>query len=431
MMVPFGAPYYDVNNNGIYEPAIDTPGVKNAASTIFMCITDADKSSHTTSEGFGGGTEPLYAELHITAWAYDSRPDLQRIQFINWQVINKGNNVWVNPYYSIVIDPDLGDATDDYLGCDTTRSLVYCYNADNFDGNGSGITYGASPPAVGMVWLNCRNWNSGLKSFVYHYCWGCNEPECELGPLNSYEAYNFIKGYKRDGTPYVIPLTNPPVTTKFCYPGDPETGTGWTCYTGKVLNCDNSLYGELVQPVPPHDVRALLNSGKDNTILQPGQQLTIMIAQLIARGNNNKNSVTLLKQLADTAIAVCNNITIGIEPISSNVANNFVLYQNYPNPFNPKTKIKFSLPLPSKGGVYSVRLLIYDILGREVGSLIPPLWGGQEGLKPGTYEVEWDPGKSGQAGLPSGVYFYTLVVSDASASLSTIFKETKKLILLK
>ena len=153
---------------------------------------------------------------------------------------------------------------------------------------------------------------------------------------------------------------------------------------------------------------------------------------MVARGADYWNSVAVLKQLDDLAQWMCDNgFVIGIKALSNEIPTSFKLYQNYPNPFNPKTKIKFSLPLPSKGGVYSVRLLIYDILGREVGSLIPPLWGGQEGLKPGTYEVEWDPGKSGQAGLPSGVYFYTLVVSDASASLSTIFKETKKLILLK
>ena len=80
----------------------------------------------------------------------------------------------------------------------------------------------------------------------------------------------------------------------------------------------------------------------------------------------------------------------GISSASSEIPNSFKLYQNYPNPFNPETKIKFSLPPPSKGGVHFVRLIIYDVLGKEVTALVPPLRGGQEGLKPGTYEVVLD-----------------------------------------
>ena len=109
---------------------------------------------------------------------------------------------------------------------------------------------------------------------------------------------------------------------------------------------------------------------------------------------------------------------IGIKNISSEIPRDFNLYQNYPNPFNPSTKIKFSLPHPSEGGEQGVSLVIYDLLGRQVASLIAPLWGGQEGLQPGTYEVDWD-----AANYPSGVYFYTLSAGS--------YKQTKRMILLK
>ena len=58
-MVPYGAPFVDVNLNGTYEPAIDTPGVKGAAQTIFVCLTDGFSNMHSSTEGFGGGTPPL------------------------------------------------------------------------------------------------------------------------------------------------------------------------------------------------------------------------------------------------------------------------------------------------------------------------------------------------------------------------------------
>ena len=109
----------------------------------------------------------------------------------------------------------------------------------------------------------------------------------------------------------------------------------------------------------------------------------------------------------------------GINKISANIPSAFSLSQNYPNPFNPSTKIKFSLPLPSKGGAMEVSLIIYDVLGKEITSLISPLWGGQEGLlSPGTYEAEWD-----ASNYASGIYYYRLSAGD--------FSETKKMILLK
>jgi len=118
---------------------------------------------------------------------------------------------------------------------------------------------------------------------------------------------------------------------------------------------------------------------------------------------------------------------IGITPISNNVPTEFNLYQNYPNPFNPKTKIKFSLPSPSKGGVYSVRLLIYDILGKEVAQLFPlrQLAEGQEGLQPGIYEAEWD-----ATNYPSGVYLYKLVVGE-NTNNGVVYSETKRMVLIK
>ncbi len=99
---------------------------------------------------------------------------------------------------------------------------------------------------------------------------------------------------------------------------------------------------------------------------------------------------------------------VSTEIEQKNIPQSPSLSQNYPNPFNPVTRIKFSLPNPSKGGAWkNVRLIVYDILGREIATLIPPLGGGQEGLKPGSYEVTWDGSR-----YASGVYFYKLVTDE-------------------
>ncbi|HLG33018.1 MAG TPA: T9SS type A sorting domain-containing protein, partial [Ignavibacteriaceae bacterium] len=85
----------------------------------------------------------------------------------------------------------------------------------------------------------------------------------------------------------------------------------------------------------------------------------------------------------------------------------FELFQNYPNPFNPTTTIKYDLP---KSG--NVELVIYDILGRKVKSLV------NETKEAGRYEVKWDASNSA-----SGVYIYQLRTEN--------FIDTKKMILIR
>lgn len=87
--------------------------------------------------------------------------------------------------------------------------------------------------------------------------------------------------------------------------------------------------------------------------------------------------------------------------------NNFSLKQNYPNPFNPTTAISFQLPVVS-----FVTLKVFDILGREVATLV------NDKKSAGDYKVEFD-----ASDLSSGVYFYRLTTGN--------FSSTKKLIVLK
>jgi hypothetical protein len=81
--------------------------------------------------------------------------------------------------------------------------------------------------------------------------------------------------------------------------------------------------------------------------------------------------------------------------------------QNYPNPFNSSTTIEFDIPERT-----NVKLIIYDILGREVETLI------DKELEPGKYKVNFE-----EKDLPSGVYLYTLKTPK--------FTKTNKMILIK
>jgi len=75
----------------------------------------------------------------------------------------------------------------------------------------------------------------------------------------------------------------------------------------------------------------------------------------------------------------------------------FSLSQNYPNPFNPTTYIEYFVPTPTK-----VSLKIYDILGREIKSIIP------EGLQIGKNEVMWNGKNNNGDPVATGIYFCVL-----------------------
>ncbi len=90
------------------------------------------------------------------------------------------------------------------------------------------------------------------------------------------------------------------------------------------------------------------------------------------------------------------------------------LLQNYPNPFNPSTTISYSIP-SEKGG--HVRLVIYDMLGREIRQLV------DSELPPGEYRQVWDGRSNDGREVGSGVYFYTLTAGD--------FRSTRKMILVR
>jgi len=108
-------------------------------------------------------------------------------------------------------------------------------------------------------------------------------------------------------------------------------------------------------------------------------------------------------------------ITTSVERTSGSIPESFGLMQNYPNPFNPTTNIEIRL---SNSGF--VTLTVVDVLGREVATLL------NEERQAGIYRVTWDASK-----LPSGVYFYTLRVGDASTSSARSFVETMKMVLTK
>jgi photosystem II stability/assembly factor-like uncharacterized protein len=197
------------------------------------------------------------------------------------------------------------------------------------------------------------------------------------------------------------------------------TSTGWSWDT--VNSAGIGTFGGITGSCPPYIVWYVRS---DNKIYRgyPGWNNWVVeytaasgIYKFITEDRNSCGSGNVYAVKSNGGITRSYYLFEGIKVLSSNIPENFSLPQNYPNPFNPVTKIKFAIPLSrgvSAGRGVLVSLVIYDVLGREIATLV------NEQLSPGTYEAEWD-----GSNFASGVFFYKLTTSD--------YTETKKMVLIK
>ena len=114
----------------------------------------------------------------------------------------------------------------------------------------------------------------------------------------------------------------------------------------------------------------------------------------------------------DEIDSLFNTLPTSVNVNNSNLPLEFELEQNYPNPFNPNTTIKFTIPSKVRRQTSNVTLIVYDILGNEIATLV------DDEKQPGIYAVVFKAGN-----LPGGIYFYKFSAEN--------FIDTKKLLLLK
>ncbi len=400
--VSIGAPFIDVDDDGVYTYGIDKPRLLGE-ETLFYTANDMD----TNFTAFTYGTNPIGLEFQTLVYAFNEAPHLDDVVFKKYTMINKGNYTVEDMYLGYWSDPDLGDMIDDYVASLPAKNFGYCFNATNNDG-----IYGSAPPAVGYSILQGPiipgeasdsafyngNWKEGYKNLpmtaftlYLHFDPRYRDPSQGI-PQGAIEMYNNMKGLIWDGEPFIDPTSGD--TTKFILSGNPVTQTGW--------------HEGMPGGFPPGDRRMILSSGPFN--LAPGDTQEIVIAIMTDAGTNNLNSITKLIEKADVVKSFyLNNHVVSVK--NGRVAPaQFTLYQNYPNPFNPTTKIKFSIPASAK--IQNVSLKIFDVLGREVVTLV------NKEYVSGTYEVTFD-----ASNYASGLYIYKLTAGS--------FTQSKKLLLIK
>lgn len=102
-------------------------------------------------------------------------------------------------------------------------------------------------------------------------------------------------------------------------------------------------------------------------------------------------------------------IILDVKEKRNNLPDRFTLYQNYPNPFNPSTAISYQLTAVSR-----VTLKIYDILGREVKTLV------EERETAGQHVVYWDGTDRYGRRVASGIYYYRLATPGGSITRKAV-----------
>lgn len=139
---------------------------------------------------------------------------------------------------------------------------------------------------------------------------------------------------------------------------------------------------------------------------QPNQKQLVIPIEIRGRDANISISYKSISGQGKLAGQMTKSMTI------ENVPDDFVLYANYPNPFNPTTKIDYGLPEET-----NVSLVIFDILGREVITLVNGL------QEPGYRSMTWNGTDAFGRNVSAGMYFYLLQAGD--------FRQVNKMILLK
>ena len=276
-----GAPFEDINSDGIYNPVIDIPGYAGAQQTIWFIANDL---SYERTQFFIS-SKPIGIELQVTVWAYSQPGSLDHMFFKRYKLINKSNEFLDSIYISVWSDPDVGNSTDDFAGCDTILNLAYAYNAYKYD-----ATYLLSPPAIGFKLLRGpKNHQNGsvvrlpMTSFNYQTR-GLNIHEGGYRPI---EYYNLMKGRDIRGNFYTDPLTDIP--TIFPLSGDPIAKHGW--FDGI--------------SIPPEDRRMMLNSGPFQ--MAPSDTQEVVFAEIAALGGDNLNALKWLRYYSVFAETLYNN----------------------------------------------------------------------------------------------------------------------------
>jgi len=321
------------------------------------------------STGFGLSTEVYVYSPGLNVWT------LQPPSSISTSTMQSGSFALSNNIYKLVCASGLvliapysipqTQIFTDTFACPSASPITFCRNGLSKAINDNSWTYDTitvnlSPQArildinvkIDTVW---HTWDSDLSFYLRHL-------------TSAQKVINRVGG---SGDNFIGTILNDSATTPIASGSPPFTGS--------------------YQPSPPSLLSTLNNTSPNGT-------------WVLAISDSAGGDTGLLKAWC---ITIHYDLLIGNENQQTSTPSTYSLNQNYPNPFNPTTSISFALPRAE-----DVKLVVYDILGREVATLV------NEFKQAGIYEVPFN-----ASSFSSGVYFYRLETGN--------FTQTKKMLLVK
>lgn len=243
------------------------------------------------------GGIPIGLELQTTAFAFQTNDEVNNMTFYKTTIVNRGFENLDETYFGQWVDADLGNYSDDYVGCDVGRSLGYCYNGDDNDEGVLG--YGLNPPSVGVDFfqgpIDTSGVELGMGAFVYYN--NTSDP-VNGNPDNAIDFYNLLKGNWMNGVcmKFGGNGVNGSICTKYMF--DDGTNPATASYP---------RWTEKSAGNQPGDRRFLQSAGPFT--LEPGAINTVTVGVVWAKTTSGgaTGSLGLLKLASDKAQKLFNN----------------------------------------------------------------------------------------------------------------------------
>lgn len=244
------AGFWDEDGDGDYNPergdfpiievrgcSFETPEEQPIPDEMVFWIYNDAGNIHSESQG-----DPIQMEVQVQAFAYATNDEINDMTFQRYKLINRAIESIDSMFFAMWVDPDLGCAFDDYVGCDTTRSMAFIYNQDVLDGQTGCICSGGTPtycdqvPILGVDYfrgpLDEDGNEIGMSSFTYY-----NNQQSTPTPVpgttdpnNALEYYRYLSGSWRDGSPFTFggDAYQDGAAIKYAFTETPDNQRGWS-----------------------------------------------------------------------------------------------------------------------------------------------------------------------------------------------------------